>query len=29
MDASEVDDEDEETFIELVSIPHPLRGEKA
>jgi len=29
MDSSEVDDEDEETFIELVSIPHPLRGEKA
>jgi PPOX class probable F420-dependent enzyme len=29
MDSSEADDEDEETFIELVSRPHSLRGEKA
>jgi PPOX class probable F420-dependent enzyme len=29
MDSSEADDEDEETFIELVSRPHPPRGEKA
>jgi len=29
MDASEAEDEDEETFLEVVSRPHPLRGEKA
>jgi PPOX class probable F420-dependent enzyme len=29
MDSSETDGEDEETFIEVVSRPHPLRGEKA
>ena len=29
MDSSEADDADEETFIELVSIPRSLRGEKA
>jgi uncharacterized protein len=29
MDASEADGEDEETFIEVVSRPHLLRGEKA
>jgi len=29
MDASEADDEDVETFIEVVSKPHPLRGEQA
>src|SRR6266699_6545777 len=29
MDASEAEDEDEETFLELVSTPHLLRGEKA
>src|SRR2546421_817766 len=29
MDASEADDEDEETFLELVSRPYPSRGERA
>ena len=29
MDSSEPSGEDEETFIEVVSIPHPLRGEQA
>ncbi len=29
MDSSEADSEDEETFIELVSRPHHLRGELA
>src|SRR6266516_6977120 len=29
MDSSEADGEDEETFLELVSRPHSLRGEKA
>jgi len=29
MDTSEADDEDEETFLELASTPHSLRGEKA
>jgi PPOX class probable F420-dependent enzyme len=29
MDSSEADGEDEETFIEVVSRPRPLRGEKA
>jgi hypothetical protein len=28
MDASEAEDEDEETFLELESRPHPSRGEK-
>ncbi len=29
MDSSEVEDEDEETFLELVSRPHSLREEEA
>src|SRR5438132_13556944 len=29
MDSSEADGEDEETFIEVVSTPHPLKGEQA
>src|SRR2546421_4945531 len=29
MDSSEADSEDEETFIELVSTPHELKGEQA
>lgn len=29
MDSSEADDEDEETFIEVVSRPHHLKGEQA
>ncbi len=29
MDSSEADDEDEETFIKVVSTPHHLKGEQA
>ena len=29
MDSLETEDEDEETFIEVVSTPHHLRGEQA
>jgi hypothetical protein len=29
MDSTEADDEDEETFLEVVSRPYPSRGEQA